>query len=147
MITARVISKWLESDPLGTTPNKKARRPALWEDHPPRIFVNVTGQPVTSMPSKVSVVVIEGQWNESDFSALQADPNYSGTILWTEATRNDSVQQSDLDGLNAALQRFGAGTAELSQAINTSAATKNDLASSLIGWIAVQPKTAVIQIG
>lgn len=108
--------------------------PAVFYDYRPNTWRDVTNQSSNAFPSKVPVLVIEGEWDDETFAKLRADPNYA--VLWVDA---DKQTPPDLAACTACLVKHGAESADLQAAVKQDATTKSDLAVSLNTWIKDQP--------
>lgn len=132
---AQIISKWVAPDSQGTTMTARSWHAAVMDDYRPQKMLDATNQDSKMFPSKVPILVVEGEWDDDVFAKLQADPNY--TVLWIE---NDKHTAPDITAVQAALAKQGADATDMNKAIKSDAATKDELASSLNDWIKTQPK-------
>lgn len=136
MIKALVISKWLEPDPKGETFRAQTRRPLLPEAHPPLSWTDVTGQSAEKMPSKVPIIVLEGEWSDEEFELLKNDPDYAGAILQTEATKEEKPK--DFVSTETFLKKYGATNKDVGDSIKYDAEKKEDMVAYLNDWIKKQ---------
>lgn len=116
---------------------QRSRRPSLVEAYPPVSWYDATNQPAETMPSKVNIVIVHGDWTDAQISKIQADPTYADAVLWVET---DKSETPDTNSLAQVLMASGADTNDVSLAIDVSAPTKAQLADSLNMWIASQEK-------